>query len=832
MTITGQSSLDKDDIDQMVKDAEAHAEEDRRRREEAEVRNQADTLVYQTEKLLREQGDKITGDEKDAVEATPRRPQGGQGRHRRRGHQDRDRGPHDRQPELRPEALRGRRPPRAPRPARVAGAGASAPDDDEVVDAEIVDDDSAEHACAEPTSEASDGRGRRRGRRSTRPPARRPTRRRRPTSSRRRRRPDDVDLPTALAQRDEYLALARRVQADFENFRKRTIKQQHDQAAAATAPPRREPAAGARRLRQRGHPRRRRRRADPQARCSTPSTKAGLEVVATDGAPFDPTVHEAVLHEPGDGGEPTDRRGAAHRLPVERPYPACRHGQGQGLTRRWPRNASGSRRTTTRSSASPRSAPPKDIKARTASCRGSSTPTPTPATPAPRSASRRSPPPTTSLGDEAKRKEYDEVRRLGPMGGAGGGGPAAGGFTLHQRRLGDLGDLLGGLFNRGRRARRGGGPAPSRGTGPQRGADLESRAAAVLPGRGVAASRPASTSPPTSPAAPATAPAPSPARRRRPAPCAAAAAWSTTTRASSRSRRRARNCRGQGFVVDDPCPTCRGTGTERKARQVKVRVPAGVQRRPAHPPRRPRRARPQRRAATATSSSTSGSAEHPLFGRKGDDLTLTVPITFPEAALGADVVGAHPRRADRHHQGPARHPVGPHLPGEGHGARDAAKRTGDLLVTVEVAVPSKLIQGGAQGGRGAGRRDQHAVAPDHLGVVSRERLRTTDGRLRHLGRRRARRRAPADPAHLRAQGPRRSGPHRRRQPPLQRRRHRPAASHPGAHHRRAQPRRRAEGAGARGRVAELRRPARRAAPAGRRRPSRTRTASTGATSCR
>ncbi|HEX6165162.1 MAG TPA: molecular chaperone DnaK, partial [Acidimicrobiales bacterium] len=69
MTITGQSSLAKDDIDRMVRDAEAHAEEDRRRREEAEVRNQADTLVYQTEKLLKEQGDKISGDEKSAVEA-------------------------------------------------------------------------------------------------------------------------------------------------------------------------------------------------------------------------------------------------------------------------------------------------------------------------------------------------------------------------------------------------------------------------------------------------------------------------------------------------------------------------------------------------------------------------------------------------------------------------------------------------------------------------------------------------------------------------------------------------------------------------------------------
>jgi len=69
MTITGQSSLSKDAIDQMVRDAEAHAEEDRQRKEEAEVRNQADTLVYQTEKLIREQGDKITGDEKSTVES-------------------------------------------------------------------------------------------------------------------------------------------------------------------------------------------------------------------------------------------------------------------------------------------------------------------------------------------------------------------------------------------------------------------------------------------------------------------------------------------------------------------------------------------------------------------------------------------------------------------------------------------------------------------------------------------------------------------------------------------------------------------------------------------
>jgi molecular chaperone DnaK len=69
MTITGQSAMGKEDIDRMVRDAEAHAEEDRRRRDEAEVRNNADSLVYQTEKVLREHGDKISGAEKDAVDA-------------------------------------------------------------------------------------------------------------------------------------------------------------------------------------------------------------------------------------------------------------------------------------------------------------------------------------------------------------------------------------------------------------------------------------------------------------------------------------------------------------------------------------------------------------------------------------------------------------------------------------------------------------------------------------------------------------------------------------------------------------------------------------------
>ena len=68
MTITGQSALNRDEIDRMMREAESHAEEDRKRREEAEVRNNADTLVYQTEKLLKEQGEKATPEDKTAIE--------------------------------------------------------------------------------------------------------------------------------------------------------------------------------------------------------------------------------------------------------------------------------------------------------------------------------------------------------------------------------------------------------------------------------------------------------------------------------------------------------------------------------------------------------------------------------------------------------------------------------------------------------------------------------------------------------------------------------------------------------------------------------------------
>ncbi len=69
MTITGGSALPKEDIEQMIQDAEAHAEEDRRRREAIELRNQADTLVYSTDKTVKEHGDKVDEATKAEIES-------------------------------------------------------------------------------------------------------------------------------------------------------------------------------------------------------------------------------------------------------------------------------------------------------------------------------------------------------------------------------------------------------------------------------------------------------------------------------------------------------------------------------------------------------------------------------------------------------------------------------------------------------------------------------------------------------------------------------------------------------------------------------------------
>jgi len=144
ITITGQSSLDKDAINQMVKDAEAHAEEDRRKKEEAEVRNQADTLVHSTDKLLVEQGEKLSGDEKDAVEAnlaTLKTALEGEDVDAIRSATDALMAASQTFAQQLYEQAASEGAAAGPGPTDSA---ASAPDDDEVVDAEIVDDEESE----------------------------------------------------------------------------------------------------------------------------------------------------------------------------------------------------------------------------------------------------------------------------------------------------------------------------------------------------------------------------------------------------------------------------------------------------------------------------------------------------------------------------------------------------------------------------------------------------------------------------------------------------------------------------------------------------------------
>jgi molecular chaperone DnaK len=143
MTITGQSSLSKDQIDQMVKDAEAHAAEDAQRKEEADIRNQADTLVYQTDKLLKEQGDKVTGPEKDALEsalATLKTANEGQDLEAMKSAIDEVSTTSQAFAQKLYEATATENAGQYDAGA-AGGAGATGADDDDVVDAEVIDED-------------------------------------------------------------------------------------------------------------------------------------------------------------------------------------------------------------------------------------------------------------------------------------------------------------------------------------------------------------------------------------------------------------------------------------------------------------------------------------------------------------------------------------------------------------------------------------------------------------------------------------------------------------------------------------------------------------------
>ncbi len=286
------------------------------------------------------------------------------------------------------------------------------------------------------------------------------------------------------------------------------------------------------------------------------------------------------------------------------------------------------------------------------------------------------------LGDADRRKEYDEVRAMGPAAGGFPGGFGNQDGTFRVDDLGDLGDLFGGLFGRGRR----GGAGAT--TGPQRGSDVEAELHLSFEDAvaGVTTSVNVTTDVRChtchgSGAAPGTQPTTCPR-------CGGTGTLQDNQGLFSLSQVCPR-CGGRGTIVTTPCPTCHGTGNERRNRTVKVRIPPGVE--------DGQRIRVKGRGAAGRNGGPSGDLyvvvrvdRHSTFGRRGRNLTLTVPVSFAEAALGTTLTV--PTLGDPVSlKVPAGTPSGRTFRVKGRGVpSDKRHGPGDLLVTVEVAVPTKL----------------------------------------------------------------------------------------------------------------------------------------------
>jgi molecular chaperone DnaJ len=293
------------------------------------------------------------------------------------------------------------------------------------------------------------------------------------------------------------------------------------------------------------------------------------------------------------------------------------------------------------------------------------------------------------LSDEKQRKEYDDARSMfgggfrvptGARGGPGGFGTTFDLGDLFGGSAGDsgLGDVLGGIF------RRGGGTQ----TRARRGADVETEttlsfsdaidgATVSLRLTGEGPCKVCSGTGAKPPSLPKVCP-----------DCRGTGQQSRNLGGFGLSEP-CKTCKGRGMVVDDPCTECHGSGRAMSSRTVQARIPPGVA--------DGQRIRIPDRGAPGESGGKPGDLyvrvrvrPHPVFGRSGSELTVTVPVTITELALGADV------KVPTHH-GPA---VTIHIPPgtpngrvfrvPGKGVRRKDGQAGALLVTVEVSVPQEL----------------------------------------------------------------------------------------------------------------------------------------------
>lgn len=265
------------------------------------------------------------------------------------------------------------------------------------------------------------------------------------------------------------------------------------------------------------------------------------------------------------------------------------------------------------------------------------------------------------LGDAERRKEYDEFRRAGSFGGSSGGfGPSGpyGGTRVRvdniDSDLGDLGSVFGDLFGGGFGSGTGfGSTRPSRprraGRRSERGRDLSSSLSLSF----------------------------------------LDAVHGTTTTINLVSEASCDTCRGTGVapgpsLADDPCLTCSGRGRVTRPRTVKVRIPAGVE--DGQTIRLPERGGPGSNGGPAGDLYITVDVEpHPDFGRLCDNLTITVPVTYPELVLGTDLSVPTIDAGTVTVRVPPGTPSGRTLRVAGRGIPGTR---GSLLVTLDVVVPT------------------------------------------------------------------------------------------------------------------------------------------------
>jgi molecular chaperone DnaJ len=294
------------------------------------------------------------------------------------------------------------------------------------------------------------------------------------------------------------------------------------------------------------------------------------------------------------------------------------------------------------------------------------------------------------LSDSKQRKEYDEARSMFGGGfrvptGSRGGGAGNGGFGGTSFDLGDLfggeglGDVIGGIF-RGR-----GGTGTSRA---RRGTDVETETtlsfgdsidgATVslrLTGEGPCpvchgTGAKAGTVPKVCP------------------DCHGTGQQSRNLGGFGLSEP-CPTCRGRGLVVENPCSSCSGSGRAMSSRTIQARIPAGVA--DGQRIRIPGKGAPGEHGGKAGDLYVRVHVNpHPVFGRSGDNLTITVPVTLAELALGAEIKVPTHRGAAVTLRIPTGTPNGRVFRVPGRGARRKDGTLGDLLVTVDVAVPRDL----------------------------------------------------------------------------------------------------------------------------------------------